>query len=78
MITAEPLTDIAQNPRNLIFQYSYPGDNLASHIPGIPTSVDGNGLVAPADWFQVEYFPADILNDRNDPTSGNLPGLGRR
>ena len=65
--------NIAQNPRNLIFQYSYPGDNLASHIPGIPTSVDGNGLVAPADWFQVEYFPADILNDRNDPTSGNLP-----
>ncbi len=65
--------NVAHNPRNIIFQYSYPGDNLGNFIPGIPASLDGSGLVAPPGWFQVEYFPADILNDRTDPLSGNLP-----
>ncbi len=65
--------NIARNPRNLIFQYSYPGDNLGNFIPSIPQSLDGSGLIAPPGWFQVEYFPADILVDRDDPLSGNLP-----
>ena len=46
--------NIAQNPRNLIFQYDYPGDNLGNFLPEIPTSMNG-GLVAPPGWYQVEY-----------------------
>lgn len=52
--------NIARNPRNLIFQYSYPGDNLGNYIPGIPTSLDGSGLIAPPGWFQVEYNQSHI------------------
>ncbi len=52
--------NIAANPRNLIFQYSYPGDNLGSFIPQIPQSLDGSGLIAPPGWFQVEYNQSHI------------------
>lgn len=46
--------NVAQNPRNLIFQYSYPGDNLGDYLPAIPVSQNG-GLIAPEGWYQVEY-----------------------
>lgn len=46
--------NIAQNPRNLIFQYDRSGQ-LGGILPGIPTSLDGTGLIAPPGWYQVSY-----------------------
>ena len=51
--------NIAQNPRNLIFQFDR-GNNLAGLVPGIPTSLDGTGIIAPAGWYQVDYDQSHI------------------
>ncbi len=55
--------NIAANPRNRIFQYSYPGDNLGNFVPAPPTTGSPFDLVAPAGWFQVEYNQSHIDNN---------------
>ncbi len=81
--------NIAQNPRNLIFQYDYPGDNLGNFIPAIPTSLSGFGLEAPPGWFQVEYtqdhidgLPAwagiDVTDFGPDRVTNLYPEMQRR
>jgi len=81
--------NIARNPRNLIFQFDYPGDNLGNHIPGIPASLDGSGLIAPPGWFQVEYnqshidgLPAwagvDVSNNGPNAVTNLYPDMQRR
>jgi iron complex outermembrane receptor protein len=56
-----PADNIAQNPRNLIFQFDR-GNNLAGLVPAIPTSLDGTGIVAPAGWYQVDYTQDHIAD----------------
>ncbi|MGB6230801.1 MAG: TonB-dependent receptor [Litorimonas sp.] len=48
--------NIIRNPRNLIFQFDYPGDNLGSFLPAIPSG----DLRTPAGWYQVEYTQDQI------------------
>jgi iron complex outermembrane receptor protein len=60
--------NVAQNPRNLIFQFDR-GNNIGNLVPGIPASLDGTGLTAPAGWYQVEYGPDDIVGN---PTFAGL------
>jgi len=55
-----PADNVAQNPRNIIFQFDRNG-NIGNLVPGIPASLDGTGLTAPAGWYQVEYGPNDIV-----------------
>ena len=54
--------NVAQNPRNLIFQFDR-GGNIGNLVPGIPASLDGTGLTAPAGWYQIEYGPDDIVGN---------------
>ena len=63
--------NVIPNRRNRLLQYNYNGE-LTGLLPQVPASLDGSGLDIPAGWHQVEYFTADALNDRNDPTSGFL------
>jgi iron complex outermembrane receptor protein len=51
--------NIAQNPRNLIFQFNRSGQ-LGNLIPAIPQSLDGTGIVAPAGWYQIDYDQSHI------------------
>ncbi len=65
--------NLARNPRNIILQFDRDG-TLGNHIPGIPTSLDGSGVVTPPGWFQVEYFARDIRVGRStNPADPNLP-----
>jgi len=65
--------NLAPNPRNIILQFDRDG-TLGNHIPGIPTTLDGSGVVTPPGWFQVEYFPRDIRVGRStNPADPNLP-----
>lgn len=52
--------NVAWNPRNRIFQYDYT-NTMAGLVPGIPASLDGTGITAPANWYQVEYTPDNIV-----------------
>lgn len=54
--------NVAWNPRNRIFQYDHTG-TMSGVLPGIPSTVDGSGIVAPAGWYQVEYGPGDIVGN---------------
>ena len=80
--------NVAQNPRNLIFQFDRNG-NIGNLVPGIPASLDGTGLTAPAGWYQIEYGPDDIVgnptfaglnvDDRNpDRVTDLYPDMQRR
>jgi len=57
-----PADNVAQNPRNIIFQFDR-GGNIGNLVPGIPNSLDGTGLTAPAGWYQVEYDPTHIAGN---------------
>lgn len=63
--------NVIPNRRNRLLQYNYGGE-LDGILPQVPASLNGLGLDIPDGWHQVEYFTADALNDRNDPTSGFL------
>ena len=63
--------NVIPNRRNRLLQFNY-NNELDGIIPQVPASLDGSGLNIPNGWHQVEYFTADALNDRNDPTSGFL------
>ncbi len=63
--------NVIPNRRNRLLQYNYNGE-LTGLLPQVPASLNGSGLDIPAGWHQVEYFTADALNDRDDPTSGFL------
>ena len=63
--------NVIPNRRNRLLQYNYNGE-LTGILPEVPASLSGFGLDIPAGWHQVEYFTADALNDRTDPTSGFL------
>jgi len=54
--------NVAWNPRNRIFQYDHTG-TMAGHVAGVPATVDGSGIIAPAGWYQVEYGPGDIAGN---------------
>lgn len=70
--------NIAQNPRNLLFQYSYPGENLGNYLPEIPVSQNG-GLIAPPGWYQVEYNGSAYETDHTIGTlyEGLVPGIAQ-